>query len=359
LALTGAQGALMKICFVVRSVAGQAPTYTTTHLAFEAFRRGHLVAFASIQGFNYSDTQGVRATVVIPRDRQVNTPRDFLEALNHPYAIRTEMGLEDFDVVFLRYNPAQSGVERSHNPAIEFGRLLKQKRVLVVNDPAGLERASSKMYLMSLPASVRAKTLVSRSPQRIKEFIRELRRPVIIKPLNGYGGQDVFLVKNAKDINLNQIISAVAKSGYVMAQEYLTEIKKGDKRLLLLNGEPIFIGNQPAIYKRMAPPDDIRANIHVGGTRRPAELTDKERLIVEKIRSRIVADGLYFVGADLIGEKLIELNVFCPGGIHNINELYGINVGEYVIADLERRSRVWRTHAFQQQTPVSTRPAYA
>lgn len=349
----------MKVCFVVRSALGQAPTYTTTHLAFEAFKRGHLVAFASIQSFVYSDNQGVRATVVIPRDRQVTTPRDFLEALNHPFAIRTEMSLEDFDVVFLRYNPAAGG-ERGHNPAIEFGRLLKQRRVLVVNDPAGLERAASKMYLMSLPAQVRAKTLVSRHPQRIKEFIRELRRPVIIKPLNGFGGQDVFLVKNTKDLNINQIISAVAKSGYVMAQEYLTEAKRGDKRLLLLNGEPIVIDGKPAIYKRVSPPDDIRANIHVGGTRRPTELTDEERSIIETIRTRIVADGLYFVGADLIGQKLIELNVFCPGGIHNINELYGINVGEYVIADLERRSRVWRTHAFQNHTPSpSTGHAFA
>lgn len=342
----------MKICFVVRSVPGQAPKYTTTHLAFEAFRRGHLVAFASIQSFVYDDTQGVRATVVIPRDRQVANPKEFLEALNHPFALRTEMSLEDFDVVFLRYNPAHSGSERGHNPAIEFGRLLKQRRVLVVNDPAGLERAASKMYLMSLPAHVRAKTLVSRSPQRIKEFVRELRRPVIIKPLNGFGGQDVFLVKSAKDININQIISAVAKSGYVMAQEYLTEAKRGDKRLLLLNGEPIFIGHQPAIYKRVCPPDDIRANIHVGGTRQATELTDAERAVVDAIRTRVVADGLYFVGADLVGQKLIELNVFCPGGIHNINELYGINVGEHVIADLERRSRVWRTHTFQHTQPA-------
>lgn len=337
----------MKVCFVVRSVPGQAPNYTTTHLAFEAFKRGHLVAFANIHSFSFSDTQGIRAHVVVPRDRQVSTTREFLEALNHPYALRTDMSLEDFDVVFLRYNPASATGDR-HNPAIEFGRLLKQRKVLVVNDPAGLERASSKMYLMSLPPTVRAKTLVSRNPQQIKEFIRELRRPVIIKPLNGYGGQDVFLVKSQKDINLNQIISAVAKGGYVMAQEYLTKAKYGDKRLLLLNGEPIFVGKRPAIYNRVAPPDDIRANIHIGGTRRATELTEKEEEIIQTVRSRIVADGLYFVGADLIGEKLIELNVFCPGGIHNINELYGINVGEYVIADLERRSRVWRTHAFQQ-----------
>jgi glutathione synthase len=337
----------MKVCFVVRSVHGQSPTYTTTHLAFEAYRRGHLVAFASIQGFTFSDDQGVRAAMVIPRDRHAKDPREFLEAVNHPYALRTEMALEDFDVVFLRYNPAHSGGEKGHNPAIEFGRLLKQRGVLVVNDPGGLERASSKLYLMSLPAHVRANTLVSRNPQRIKEYIRELRKPVIIKPLAGYGGQDVFLVKNIKDLNINQIIAAVAKSGYVMAQEYMSEGKRvGDKRLLLLNGEPIFVGKQPAVYKRICPPDDIRANIHVGGTRSATELTDSEQEIIEAIKTKMVADGLYFVGADLIGEKLIELNVFCPGGIHNINELYGINVGEYVINDLERRSRVWRTRSF-------------
>ena len=158
-------------------------------------------------------------------------------------------------MVFLRHNPNElDEKDKSKNPAIEFGRLLKSHGVLVVNDPGGLSRAASKMYLSGFPAEIRARTLITRSTVKIKEFLKELGKPAIIKPLAGYGGQDVFFIRDAKrELNINQIISAVSKNGYVMAQEYLPEVKKGDKRLLLLNGAPIFVGKQAAIYRRMSP----------------------------------------------------------------------------------------------------------
>jgi glutathione synthase len=224
----------------------------------------------------------------------------------------------------------------------------------VVNDPVGLSRAASKMYLSSFPAEIRAKTLITRSTIKIKQFLRELRKPAIVKPISGYGGQDVFFIKNPREININQIISAVSKNGYVMAQEYIPEVKKGDKRLLLLNGSPILIGKQAAMYRRMSPRGEIRSNIHIGGTRKTAEFTKVEARIAELIRPKLIADGLYFVGADIVGNKLLEINVFCPGGINNINELYRINVGEYVIQDLERRARIWKTHAAANAEPTSS-----
>ena len=87
----------------------------------------------------------------------------------------------------------------------------------------------------------------------------------------------------------------------------------------------------------MAPKDDIRSNMHVGGARKPAELGEAERAMCDLLRPRLVADGLYFVGVDLVGDKILEINVFAPGGIHNINELYGIDVGTLVVRDLERK----------------------
>jgi len=216
--------------------------------------------------------------------------------------------------------------------------------VMVVNDPYGLSRAASKMYLSSFPAQIRAKTLITRSPVKIKEFLRELKKAAILKPLSGFGGQDVFFIKSLKETNINQIIATVSKSGYVMAQEYIPAVKKGDKRLLLLNGSPIFIGNQAAIYRRMSPKGEIRSNMHIGGKRKRVEFTEVEEKIAEAIRPRLVADGLYFVGADILGNKLLEINVYCPGGINNINELYNINVGRYIIEDLEKQVRIWRTH---------------
>ena len=334
----------MKICFVVRSVNTQIITYTTTHIAYEAYRRGHLVVYTTVSSFSASDDGKVRATVVSPGAGPFATRKEFLRALQGEEAERAEVILSDFDVVFLRYNPNESDEERAHNPAIEFGRLLKAHGVFVANDPGGLTKASSKMYLSAFPEQIRARTLITRSTVKIKEFVREIKKPAILKPLTGFGGQDVFFIKNPRDININQIISTVSKNGYVMAQEYIPEVKKGDKRLLLLNGSPIFCGDRVAMYRRMAPQGDIRSNIHIGGTRKTVEYTKVEAKIAEIIRPKLIADGLYFVGVDIVGNKLLEINVFCPGGINNINELYDINVGEAVIQDLEKRVRIWKTH---------------
>lgn len=337
----------MKICFVVRSVHNQLPNYTTTHLAFEAYKRGHKVVYTSVNSFAYTNDQHIRATGVSPGYEGLETRQQFLDAVQGDFANREEVCLTKFDVVFLRYNPHESEGEkdRAKNPALEFGRLLKAHGVLVVNDPAGLSRAASKMYLCTLPPEIRAKTLITRSTHKIKEFLKELRKPAIIKPLSGFGGQDVFFIKNIRDTNINQIISAVSKNGYVMAQEFIPDVKKGDKRLLLLNGSPIIIDGKAAIYRRIAAKGEVRSNIHVGGTRKSAEFTKVEAQIAQAIQTKLVSDGLYFVGADIVGDKLLEINVFCPGGINNINELYGINVGSYVIDDLEKRARLWKTHA--------------
>jgi glutathione synthase len=99
----------------------------------------------------------------------------------------------------------------------------------------------------------------------------------------------------------------------------------------------------------MRPKDDIRSNMHVGGTRKPSSLTEVERRICDLIRPRLVADGLYFVGVDLVGDRILEINVYAPGGIHNINELYGVDVAEAVVRDLERKVELKR--AFREPLP--------
>ncbi|MBI4404207.1 MAG: glutathione synthase [Deltaproteobacteria bacterium] len=344
----------MKICFVVKAIHNQVPTYTTTHMAFEAHKRGHQVAYTTINSFSYGTANRVWATVVSPDNGHFESRSQFLTALQGLSARRQEICLSDFDVVFLRYNPNELEAERDRirNPAIEFGRLLKLDGVLVINDPTGLSRAASKMYLSSFPPEITARTLITRSPIKVKIFIKRLKKPAIIKPLSGFGGQDVFFVRNPNEININQIISTVSKNGYVVAQEYLPAVKDGDKRLLLLDGQPIFFGKQAAIYRRMSPKGEIRSNIHIGGKRKKAAFTEKEAQIAEAIRSKLITDGLYFVGADIVGNKLLEINVFCPGGINNINELYGVNVGKHIVEDLEKRVRLRKSPKI---TPLGTR----
>ncbi len=328
----------MRLCFVVNTVRTQRPTYTTVHLAFAAHRRGHDVAFVSIDGLSHGSDGGVLGDVVRARQTRIRDAAGYAKALLTDSAPKQEARLSEFDVVFLRSNPNVATAEAGRlNPAIEFGRRLKQAGVMVVNDPDGLARAGSKMYLAGFPAEIRPRTLITRSVERARSFLRELDGPAIIKPLVGFGGKNVFYVGRGQTANLAQMISTVRDQGYLIVQEYLPAVAKGDKRVLLVGGTPVFLGGRFAAYKRMRPKDDIRNNMHVGGARKAADLNQAEAGICDLIRPRLVADGLYFVGVDLVGDKILEINVNAPGGIHNINELYGVDVGTEVMKDLERK----------------------
>jgi glutathione synthase len=328
----------MRVCFVVNSVRTQRPTYTTLHLAFSAYRRGHDVAFASVDAFSQGEGPDIVAEVARPKPGRLRDPAAYAKALTGPDASREDARMVDFDVIFLRNNPNAGAADGdTFNPALDFGRRLKQLGVLVVNDPDGLSRAGSKMYLAGFPVELRPKTVITRSIERVRAFLRELDGPAIIKPLSGFGGQNVFYVARGQSMNVQQMISTVRREGYVTVQEYLPAVSKGDKRVLLLGGAPLRVGDTVAAYKRMRPKDDIRNNMHVGGARRRTDFSDAEQRICDLLRPRLVADGLYFVGVDLVGDKILEINVFAPGGIANINQLYDIDVGTAVIRDLERR----------------------
>jgi glutathione synthase len=328
----------MRVCFVVNNVRTQKPTYTTLHLAFAGHRRGHDVAFASVDAFSQGEGSEILADVVRPKPGRIRDAAAFARALTGAGAPHEDARMVDFDVLFLRNNPNAGAHEAdTFNPALDFGRRLKAQGVLVVNDPDGLSRAGSKMYLAGFPAELRPKTLITRSVERVRAFLRELDGPAIIKPLSGFGGQNVFYVGRGQTANLSQMISTVRQDGYVIVQEYLPAVAKGDKRVLLLSGAPLRVGETVASYKRMRPRDDIRNNMHVGGSRRRTDFSEAERRICDLLRPRLTADGLYFVGVDLAGDKILEINVFAPGGVHNINELYDIDVGTAIIRDLERK----------------------
>ncbi|HVU50079.1 MAG TPA: glutathione synthase [Polyangia bacterium] len=328
----------MRVCFVVNNVRTQKATYTTLCLAFAGYRRGHDIAFASVDAFSQGEGSDIVAEVVRPKPGRLRDAAAYARALTVPAAPREDARLADFDVVFLRNNPnAGASDGDAFNPALDFGRRLKSQGVLVVNDPDGLSRAGSKMYLAGFPAELRPRTLITRSIERVRAFLRELDGAAIIKPLAGFGGQNVFYVARGQTANLPQMISTVRRDGYVIVQEFLPAVAKGDKRVLLLGGAPLRVGDTVAAYKRMRPRDDIRNNMHVGGSRRPADFTDAEQRICDLLRPRLTADGLYLVGVDLVGDKILEINVYAPGGVHNINELYGIDVGTAVIRDLERK----------------------
>lgn len=331
----------MRICFVVADVRAQQPTFAGIYLAHAAYRRGADVRFVSVDDLSFLDNNTILAATRRVRHGDYARPADYARALSSDDAVVEEDNLGSFDVIFLRYNPGRDGSGRVEAPLIDFAWRLRLGGTLVVNDPEGLRRAGSRMYLSEFPADIRARTLVSRSPAQLKQWVRKLPGPAVLKPLQPRGGEHVFLVKRRQVSNLNQILTTVTKHGYAIAQEYIPEIEKGEKRLLLLGAEPIRVGKKVAIYRRhtvLGDPDSIGPE--ASSTRSRCEFGPAEARICDLIRPKLLADGLYFVGVDIVGDKVLEVNVFTPGGIHSIHELYGIDVADIVIRDLDRRVRL-------------------
>jgi glutathione synthase len=331
----------MRICFVVADVRAQQPTYAGIYLALASHRRGHDVRFVSVDDLSFLDDNTVLATTRRVRHGDYASPAAYARALSSDEAVIDEDNLGNFEVVFLRYNPTRENVGRVGTPLIDFAWRLRLGGTLVVNDHEGLRRAASRLYLNEFPPEIRAKTLVSRSASQLKQWVRALGGPAVLKPLQPRGGEHVFYVPHRKPSNLNQIITTVTATSYAVAQEYLPEIEQGEKRLLLLGAEPIRMGKRVAIYRRQTAIGGAPgASGEAAGARSRCEFGRPEQRICDMIRPKLLADGLYLVGVDIVGDKLLELNVFTPGGIHSLHELYGADVADIVICDLERRTRL-------------------
>jgi glutathione synthase len=329
----------MRILFVVNNARTLRPSYTTVYLAAAASRRKHEVAFISVDDMSHE--LEVTGRIIRLAVRSARDPSAVVAAVRNAADKSDDVSLARFDVVLLRSNPhAGDGRSIRVNPAVELGRRLKQAGALVLNDPDGLRRAGSKMYLAGFPAEIRPKTLITCSADRVRAFLRELDGAAVIKPLFGYGGRNVFFVERGETANLGQIVSAVGNTGYLIAQEYVPAAERGDKRVLLVAGAPLEAEGRVAVYRRLHARDDIRNNMHTGASRLRSRLTKAERRLCETIRPRLVADGLYLVGLDIAGDKILEVNVFAPGGLHNMYELYKVDLADAAVADLERRFKL-------------------
>jgi glutathione synthase len=241
----------MRIGLLIGGLPSLQPTFAGVHLAWSAHRRGHEVSFVTADDLSFLDDGSVLATTLRVRAGDYAKPADFHRALLSGDAVREDDTLSGFDVVFIRYNPLREPHGAPLSPILDFCWRLRLDGTFVVNDPEGVFRAWGRLYLANLPADVHARTLVSRSPAQIKAFLRELDGDAVLKPLAHAGREKVFHVRRGQLKNVNAIITAITRDGYVVAQEYLPEAEDGEKRLLLLGGEPIRIGGQVAIYRRL------------------------------------------------------------------------------------------------------------
>jgi len=332
----------MKLAMFVNGVATEKHTYSTTRLAMTAVEMGHEVWYIGTEDIAYGADEGLHAQArrASPRHKK---PETFMAAVQDAKPKRIDV--EALHVLLLRNDPAEDFPERAWAQSIGliFGQLAVRRGVMVLNDPGGLSRAMNKLYFHHFPAEVRPVTLVTRDADDIRAFVAERDGYAVLKPLQGSGGQGVFLVQPEDASNLNQMVEAVLRDGYVVAQEYLPAAVDGDLRLFLMNGRPLEVDGAYAAFRRVRGGADMRSNMRTGGKAAPAKIDDTGLRIAELVRPQLVHDGMFLVGLDIVGDKLMEINVFSPGGFGSAKRLTGTDFARVVVAALEEKLRIRTT----------------
>jgi glutathione synthase len=334
----------MKIGFIVNAVETELASYTTTRLSMAAVNMGHEVWTLGVGDFVYEQNGSLHALARSVKGSEYDCLETYMAELQTEEAKPEKISLDALDVLMLRNDPSEDKHERpwAQTTGILFGQLAMRRGVLVVNDPMQLANALNKTYFQHFPKSVRPKTCISRNMEEIKSFISDQKGNVVIKPLQGSGGQSVFLIRQEETENINQMIDAVLRDGYCIVQEYLPAAAEGDVRLFVMNGRPLMHEGKYAAFRRISTNGDVRSNMHSGGKSAAVELDDDALQLVEMVRPKLVHDGMFFVGLDIVKNKLMEINVFTAGGLGSVQQHTGINFAPIVIQDLERKMRYRR-----------------
>lgn len=327
----------MRIGFIVNQVRTENPNFTTTGLAFCAHKRGHEVYYMGVGDLVYNSDEQIGAHARKVPGKKFTSRDTFMEAVRD--AAREKITSAELDVLMLRNDPAEDIEKRTwaQSAGILFSQMAVRQGVIVLNDPQTLSGAINKMYFQYFPETVRPKTVISRNVEDIQAFFEETRHKMVLKPLQGSGGRNVFLVTKKEASNINQMFEAISRDGYVVAQEYLEEAKQGDVRLFLLNGKPFEVKGKVAMLNRVQKEGDIRSNIHRGGKAFKGEVSDTLLELADLVKPKLIRDGMFLVGIDVVGNKLMEVNVFSPGGLGNASELHKVDFIGPVIDAIEQK----------------------
>jgi glutathione synthase len=290
---------------------------TTFVLMLAAQERGHRLSYCEIGDLSIEEGRPVARARAVELRREQGRHAALGEA-------RTHVLDDDFDVVFQRKDPPVDG---DYTTATQILALCR--RSLVLNRPETVIWANEKLYAVQF-ADLMPETRVSRRIPELVDFLAKLGGEMIVKPLGGKGGEGVFHLRH-DDRNLFSILEQVTGFGsrWAMAQQYVPAVRLGDKRILLLEGAPL------GALLRVPAAGETRANLHVGGTPVRATLDEHDRRIVERLQPHLARDGLFFVGIDVIGGLLTEVNVTSPTGIQEINALEGVRLEHQVIERVE------------------------
>ena len=301
---------------------------TTFAMLLEAQHRGWELSYMEQPDLFQRDGQ----SFALMRPLRVYDDRNHWHDLG-PERIRP---LSALDVIFMRVDPPFNMEYVFSTYLLE---LAESEGVLVVNKPQGLRDANEKLFTTWFPQCM-PPTLVTRRRHQLREFLQE-HEDIILKPLDSMGGASVFRLRT-DDPNIGVVLETLTEFDVrsVMAQRYVPEIVHGDKRILLIDGEPV-----PYALARMAPPGETRANLAVGGKGRGVELSERDRWICEQVAPTLRDRGLLFVGLDVIGDYLTEINVTSPTCVRELDQIYGLNISADLMdrvvtkIDSQRKSR--------------------
>ena len=322
----------MNICFLMYPWEEIDPVNDTSlALIHECVRRGHGVALCTPANLTIRNSVTSSFCTVINRMEKV--PAN-LKAFYNKAKVREEMlPLAGFDVLFMRANPPLDPLMLNFLDSVK-------DDVFIVNSLQGLREANNKLYTAAFGDShsnIIPVTHVSKNKKYLIQQIKDSKSDkMILKPLNGFGGSGVILIEKSAMSNINSLLDFYITNGdgtssYVILQEYIEGADKGDIRILLLNGEPI------GAMRRIPGEEDHRSNVSAGGSVAKHTLTREEKALCKQIGPKLVNDGLYFVGIDVIGGKLVEVNVMSPGGITYMNKVYKTKIQAKVIDFIESR----------------------
>jgi glutathione synthase len=223
-------------------------------------------------------------------------------------------------IIFVRQDPP---FNMAYITSLHILEMINQSKTRIVNDPKGIRNSPEKVFIFNFPRLI-PPTIVTRSKEQVVQFLSKHKKAVI-KPLYGNGGEGIFLVSN-NDLNLNQIIeSFISKNKeQFMVQKYLPEIIRGDKRIILVDGKPV------GAISRIPKKNEIRSNIHVGGSAKKIPISKSDKIICDAIGPELRNRKLFFVGIDIIGKNLIEINVTSPTCINEIKRLSKIDIAKII-----------------------------
>jgi glutathione synthase len=314
----------MRLLFIIDPLESLGLAGDTTYaLMLEAQRRGHEVWTCQVGqlGLEHDDAIAeARPTQVALADEPAHAFR-----AGPP----TPIPLESFGCVLMRKDPPLDVDYLQATWLLERAR----GKTLLLNDPRGLRELNEHLAVLHFP-ELTPPTIVTRSARRVRDFLAEQGGQVVVKPIDGYAGLGIYLLRNG-DPNLSSLIETATRQGraWTIVQRYLPEAVKGDKRIILLEGKPL------GAVLRVPQPDEARGNLHVGSTATACEVTAEDHAIIRAISPLLLQHGQWLVGLDVIGGRLTEINVTSPTGIRHLDQLTGKSHAAPVIEWIEGRAR--------------------